>query len=353
MIWFRRKNLYFSLFIILLIVSLGGLCLSPLFSIPNHNYVLAGSIQSSVIITICGNGIVETGEVCDTSNLDGQTCVSQGYDAGTLYCASDCYSFNVSGCTTTPPPSGGGGGGSVYIPPATTETKVVLQGRAYPNSSVTVLKDGSVAGTVIADPQANFKVEITDITAGTYTFGIWAEDKDGRKSITFSFTTSVSSETITTIGGIFLPPTIELDKIGLKKGEILNILGQTAPESKISIFINSADQIVKETKAEKDGTWFYAFNTTPLEDGSHTSRAKSISPDDLTSTYSKTLSFYIGEGAVIAKQSDISGDGKINLVDFSILLYNWGTPKNPSADLNNDGKVSIVDFSILLYYWTG
>jgi len=43
----------------------------------------------------------------------------------------------------------------------------------------------------------------------------------------------------------------------------------------------------------------------------------------------------------------------INLVDFSILLYNWGIPKNPTVDLNNDGKVDLRDFSILLYYWTG
>jgi len=40
-------------------------------------------------------------------------------------------------------------------------------------------------------------------------------------------------------------------------------------------------------------------------------------------------------------------------VDFSILLYNWGIPKNPTADLNGDGRVNLTDFSIMLYYWTG
>jgi len=241
MAWFHRRNFSFNIFIILLIACFGGLYSSPLFSLLKQNNVLAGNIQSSVVITICGNGIIETGEACDSSNLGGETCASQGYDAGTLYCSSDCASFNVSGCSTTPPPSGGGGGGgSVYIPPAITETKVILQGRAYPNSSVTVLKDGKTVKTKIVDSNANFKIEIVDITAGTYTFGIWAKDKYGRKSITFSFTTSVRSETITTIGGIFIPPTIELDKITLEKGETLNILGQTAPESEISIFINSS-----------------------------------------------------------------------------------------------------------------
>lgn len=344
-----RKNLYFTAFLILLAGGLGGLFSSPSF-FPRD--VQAENLQSSVTITVtvCGNGVIETGEVCDGSNLGGETCVSQGYDSGTLTCSSDCASFDTSGCITSPPPSGGGGG---YISPPPTETKVILQGKAYPYCSITVLEDGKVAATTIADSQANFKVVITDITAGTYTFGVWAEDKEGRKSITFSFTTSVSSGTITTISGIFLPPTIELSKVGLQRGETLNILGQTAPESEINIFINSSEEIVKKTEAEKDGTWFYAFDTTPLEDGSHTSRAKSVSPSDLISTFSRTLSFYIGEGAGVAKQADVSGDGRINLVDFSIILYNWGVPKNPVADLNSDGKVNIVDFSIMLYYWTG
>jgi hypothetical protein len=282
------KNLLLIAITIFLTIGFLGLNLSPYFFSQN---VQAEDLQSSVIVTVCGNGVIETGEVCDGSNVGEETCVSQGYDSGTLACSSDCTSFNTSGCTTTPPPSGGGGG-AVYIPPST-ETKVIVQGKAYPYCSITVLEDGKVAATTIADSQANFKVVITDITAGTYTFGVWAEDEEGRKSITFSFTTSISSGTITTIGSIFLPPTIELSKVGLQRGETLNILGQTAPESKVNIFINSSEEIVKKTEAEKDGTWFYTFDTTPLEDGSHTSRAKATSPSDLISTFSRTLSFYI------------------------------------------------------------
>ena len=50
--------------------------------------------------------------------------------------------------------------------------------------------------------------------------------------------------------------------------------------------------------------------------------------------------------------ADINGDGKVNLVDFSILLFHWGT-SDDIADLNEDGKVSLTDFSILLFNWTG
>ncbi len=46
----------------------------------------------------CGNGQVDSGEQCDGNNLNGATCQSQGYDAGTLSCKSDC-TFDTSQCT--------------------------------------------------------------------------------------------------------------------------------------------------------------------------------------------------------------------------------------------------------------
>ncbi len=49
---------------------------------------------------------------------------------------------------------------------------------------------------------------------------------------------------------------------------------------------------------------------------------------------------------------DLNGDGRTNITDFSILLYNWKIPKNPKADLNADGKVNLVDLSMMLYCWT-
>ncbi len=52
---------------------------------------------------VCGNGIIESPEVCDGSNLGGETCQSQGFDGGTLACASNCLSFDTSGCTTGGP----------------------------------------------------------------------------------------------------------------------------------------------------------------------------------------------------------------------------------------------------------
>lgn len=49
----------------------------------------------------CGNNTIEPGEVCDGTNLGGQTCVSRGFAGGTLACAPNCQSFDTSGCVTS------------------------------------------------------------------------------------------------------------------------------------------------------------------------------------------------------------------------------------------------------------
>lgn len=51
--------------------------------------------------------------------------------------------------------------------------------------------------------------------------------------------------------------------------------------------------------------------------------------------------------------ADINCDGKVNLVDFSIMYY-WfeKAPVPRRVDLNRDGRVNIFDFSIMAYYWT-
>ncbi len=332
-----------------------GFYICPVRNFSNRVLAQTTGITATVVVLVCGNNQKDGSEQCDGSDLAGETCVTRGYSGGTLSCKTDC-TFNVSGCTTdAPPPSGGGGGGGGFYVPSETETRVVLKGKAYPGAEITILKDGQVATGIIADSQANFKTTFTTLTAGIYTFGVWAEDKQGRKSITFSFTINVSKNMTTTISGIFIPPTIELEKIRVFKGEILNILGSTVPESEVNVHIESSEKIIKRTDADDKGDWDFAFDTKILDEGAHTARAKAIAPDNLLSTYSSTLVFVVGgkEMKILMKKGDISADERINLVDFSILLYNWGEPKNPAADLNDDNKVDLQDFSIMMYYWTG
>jgi len=304
---------------------------------------------SAYVASVCSNGTQESTEQCDGSDLNGQTCAGLGYDGGTLSCSANC-TFNTSSCTTAVAPPSGGGGGGAYIPPA---TGVIIQGKAYPNAPLTVLKDGQVIVLTKADSLSDFKVHITAITAGSYTFSVWAEDKDGNKSVTFSFPTTITSGTVTTISGIFLSPTINLNKQSVNRGDVLDIYGQTAPQSNIEVYVYS-DEIIEKTTADKSGIWKHSLDTSILTQGSHLTKAKA-SISDLFSIFSQSLSFLVGQGASgIIKKADINNDNRVNLIDFSILLLNWGNnPSNPTADYNGDGKVNIVDFSILMYWWTG
>ena len=53
---------------------------------------------------------------------------------------------------------------------------------------------------------------------------------------------------------------------------------------------------------------------------------------------------------------DLNVDGKVNIVDFSILLFHWGEDggdSSPPADINHDGIVNLTDFSVMIFHWTG
>ena len=82
-------------------------------------------------------------------------------------------------------------------------------------------------------------------------------------------------------------------------------------------------------------------------------------PDAANNTISGTVSHFTVFAVMgaslrpVPEVGDLNNDNRVDLVDFSILLFNWGVPKDSIADLNKDGKVDLVDFSILLYWWTG
>lgn len=67
-----------------------------------------GSLTPSMPTVVCGNGIVEGTEQCDAANLGGASCTSKGFTGGTLGCTASCL-FDTSACTTTPAPTCGNG----------------------------------------------------------------------------------------------------------------------------------------------------------------------------------------------------------------------------------------------------
>lgn len=244
------------------------------------------------------------------------------------------------------------------INPPPIATKVVFHGFAFPNSRVTIQQDGMTKVEVPADPAAKFDVELNDVSAGTHSYDLFARDTDGRLDRSSNFVLTISEGTTTTLSGVFLGPTIAVDKQSAELGDTITMLGQTVPQSAVSIVVNSETQHTFAANADASGVWSYQFVTNDIGVGTHSARAKATAPTHEVSAYSDSVSFAVVQGAPKPcdgkRPGDLNCDGKVNITDFGILLFFWKshTPSNPRADINADGIVDIRDFSSMLYWWT-
>jgi len=59
-----------------------------------------GPVGATCNVSLCGNGVVDSGEECDGTNLSGQTCTGLGFGGGgVLSCNASCR-FNITRCET-------------------------------------------------------------------------------------------------------------------------------------------------------------------------------------------------------------------------------------------------------------
>lgn len=253
-----------------------------------------------------------------------------------------------------PPPPGGGGGGSITPTPTPTFANLVVKGKAYPGAVVTILRSGAVAKTLVAGSDGSFEAELSGLPSGIQTFSLYAEDSNGRKSVTISLTLNLIANTTTTVEGLIIPLTIAISSSTVNQGQPLFVFGQSVPESDINLFIQSTE-FVKKASTAKSGAWRYELDTAPIAIGDHSVRAKAQIKTGEQSEFSETKFFRVVKSGAHAAPgtclADLNDDNRADITDLSILLYNWGVPKNARADYNKDGRVDIIDFSILLYYW--
>ena len=318
---------------------------------------------TGTVILGCGDGVIQDGEQCDGANLVGQTCVSQGFFGGTLHCNPNC-TFNVLACTLPPPPPpppGGGGGGGGFVPPPVTQA--IFTGRASPQSTITLLRDGQVVATTVSDSLANFRISVSGLSVGNYIFGVYSEDNKGIRSPLLSFPIGVTYGITVEIGGIFVAPTISTDKNEVRRGDNIAVFGQSAPNSEITIMVQSEEPLFARALADKDGIYLQNIDTSPLTIGRHSARAKAAYRGEITA-FSRSIDFLVGtrniaRAAERLLRGDLNNDNRVNLIDFSIAAF-WHrrtiTPAFAITErerLNGDGRINLVDFSIMAFHWTG
>lgn len=351
---------------------------------------------TTVEVLICGDAIIQTGEICDDgdANNDGAYATSTALRR----CQANCLAYgpycgdgslqpffgeecddsnNTSGdrcdalCQNEDSPTssiggtgGGGGGGSSRRGLGGSEdgsieldndTEVNIVGLAYPGATVSILVDGTVEEVVEANNDGEFDHRFLGLTPGSTTFGFWAEDNADRRSITFSTTFEVIESAVTTLSGVYIPPTISVNPQQVALGEQLTFVGTAAPDMSVITTVDNGQQIATTTSAS-GGEWLVSITSSGLDNESfHGAKALYRDPTNsqIESGYSQTVNFYVGVqqvGDIITP--DINRDGRVDLVDFSIFVFNWNTAA-VIADFNQDGIVDLADFSIMLFAWTG
>lgn len=294
----------------------------------------------------CGDGILQTtyAEECDDgNNIDGD------------FCGADC--------TVEPAGSGGGGssgGGSASSGGSNVDlgdTQINVSGKTIPRATVNIILDAETVGSVRADSNGNFDFA-TDASPGTVSMGFWTEDENNVRSITYNTTFDVTQGAITNISGVLVPPTITVSDATVNPGDPVTFFGQAPPGTRIELHIGDSQQILT-ADVDSGGYWNVDLNTATYSSAEYSVRARYIlgSGSLITqSSFSSTLQLFLGVDGAPTTPSDLNRDGFVNLIDFSILIFWWGTNggnSDPPADINGNGRVSIEDFSILLFNWTG
>ncbi len=261
-----------------------------------------------------------------------------------------------------PPGSGGGRGGGTgagsgpgdgeEYPPHT--GTVILEGWSYPNSRLFVLKDGVIVSEDrITD--ARFYKTISEVEYGGYTFSVYADDPAGVRSSSLHSTITVRSDTTNRISDLFLPPTVSPKGGSISPGGTIDFSGYAYPDSEVRYEVLRSRTAIRSGSARSlsDGSWETSFNTEGLDIGTYTFRVRAEIDGINQNSDWENVVFGVGvEPEDSYLSADLNRDGRVNLADFSILLFHWGTT-NPIADINRDGRVGLPDFSIMLFQWTG
>jgi hypothetical protein len=221
---------------------------------------------------------------------------------------------------------------------------------------------------VTALSSGNFDGTLT-LPTGNYQFGLYADDSLGRTSALSVVRVELLSNSTTEVRGVFLSPTLVVDKVTVNTEDSVGISGYAYPNSTVTLlatidpaFISGVHTVQLPTSPS--GLYTYRFFVKDFPEGAYITKARGTF-GTLSSPLSNPDYFTIAnkESAKKPKRlcriGDLNDDSHVDIVDFSIAVF-WHkkalhepfTSKEAEC-LNNDGKVDIYDFSLMAYYWTG
>ena len=249
----------------------------------------------------------------------------------------------------------GGGSGS------TTGATAVMSGWAFPNAKLTLLKDGAVATTLIANPNGSFQITLNGLHNGPYQLSLFAEDPNGVISSSHVINLLVNNNQNYNFTNIIIPPTITANPTSVSLNASYTVSGYAPAGSSVAVSVPNLNTTIGTATADSNG--FYQLNLIGnLPPGVQALRARATL-NGFGSLYSRPVlvQFYLPGQVPIPPPPaqlgvcvDYNKDRRVNLIDFSILLFWFGKPATPpTIDCNRDRVIDIKDFSILMYFWTG
>lgn len=226
-------------------------------------------------------------------------------------------------------------------------------GYTSPNALVTIRLNGGVAGTTIANSSGLFDKRITGLDPDTvFDVSIYSQDRNMVDSQSVNFTTLTIPHMNFLMSNIVIPTTIGLNVNDFYMGDTMIISGMAHPYSQVALWIGGSNEHAVTLQVNSTGIWSFRYNSLdlPLTAGTHRVIAQEIVPGGYTSIVTSPLNFNLR----YCRIADLNCDDKVNLTDFSIMMYYWyrTDPPNRRVDINKDGIVNETDFSLLMYYWS-
>ncbi len=235
-----------------------------------------------------------------------------------------------------------------------------INGWGSPGMFITFTEGTTVIGSAVCDATGRFSQIFAGIAETTHSILIHGSDNLNRTTPPTLVEVFTRAHELTTVNGIIIPPTIEIDTNQIAPGDPIQIVGRGTPNYKAHIMteppVNSF-----ETDVDINGDYsFDVADTSLMELGDHRVYALVQDLFGTQSLFSITLFFRVTndtpppdeEPDCDISRGDLNCDSSVDLADFSILLYYWGS-SSADADINNDGNVNLVDFSIMMFYWQG
>lgn len=256
------------------------------------------------------------------------------------------------------PPGGGGFGQS--FPPAPSIPNMSLSGFASPATTLSVLKDGVVVSSGI-QPTATgaFQSNLTISSQGNTTVAVYATDPSSARSAPYSVNVTAVAGIQTVVTGAVIPPILKGPKDNsFELGSSILFSGYAPPLSSVEFFLTQSGRRPgnipsSKTQADGSGKFSYTVKTGALPKGQYEVRARAVL-GGATSPFSTPYPIGLGvtAKAFCSNQPDINNDNRVNLVDFSMFLFDFNKA-TPRSDFNCDTKVNLTDFSIMLFNWSG